>query len=82
MILDSVREHLQHRQECTQPEEKWDPTSTSRLNPHMEFWARTHTPYQLIEPDLCEEAMLVVWDVHHQVLVAVAILEDHIKRLS
>ena len=85
-IFDSLKDDLQHMQDPAQPEEPGQGSaSTSRLDPWSQFqWRMQMTPDHFWSrwQESCEEALRVAWDTHHQVLVAVALLEGHIKRLS
>ena len=88
-ILDLVKEHLWHRWDSGQLEEESRQSPTGTRTPRMpaqaEFHARmqaTYNHYRNMQWDLCEDALAVAWDANNQVLVAVAMLEDHIERPS
>ena len=78
-ILESVKEHLWHRQECAQSLEQWGSANAPRSDPPPEFQMRACAPCKHIEPDSYEEAMAVAQDMHHQVLIVVHLLEDNIE---
>ena len=64
-ILDSVKEHLQHRQECTQSQEKLRqiPAGTTRPEQWAEFHDRVCTTYDHfkdLKEGSCEEALSIV----------------------
>ena len=88
-ILDSVKECLWHRWDSTQLEEESRQSPTSTMTPRMpaqaEFhaWTQaTYDHYQNMWQDSFEDALAVTWDTHCQALVAAAMLESHIERLS
>ena len=81
-ILEFVKEHLQHRQECAQSLEQQESTSALSSDPPPEFQPRTNAPYKHIKPGSYEEALVVVQDVHCQALIMAHLLEDHIEQLG
>ena len=86
-ILGSVKECLQHRQYHAQPEEGLRQTSAGASRPDLqaEFWDQMHAMYDHYK-DLtegsCEEHLAVVCNAYCWALVAAALLEDMIERLS
>ena len=88
-ILEMLKEHLQHRWGPTLLEEEQRQATTSirntRTPAQAEFHARAQVTYDDLRNrhhDTCQEALAVVWDAHHQALVAAVLLEGHIERLS
>ena len=86
-ILDSFKEHLQHRQGPTLLEEpERGSAGMQRLNPQSNFQWRTQAFYDHFwsrQQESWEKALRrVARDAHHQVLVATTLLEAHIERLS
>ena len=68
-ILDSIKEHLQHRWVPAQLEEepKQSPTSTSKKDTQAKFKARTCATYhhfKNMQQDTCKRALAVVRDAH------------------
>ena len=59
-ILESVKEHLWHRWECTKLPEQCNSTSTLSSDPPLEFKPRAHAPYKHTEP----ETMRKPWQWH------------------
>ena len=81
--LDSIKEHLWHKQDTTLPGEEfsWCPTSTPRLT----IAPRTMLTIDWFKDTMwgsCEEALAVARDANWQALVARALLEDKMDRVS
>ena len=86
-ILDCVKECLWHRWDHAQPEERPRQSSAgaSKPDPQAEFWDQMHDTYDHyrdLTEGLFKEALTMVWDVHHWVLVAMALLEEKTEWLS
>ena len=86
-ILDSVKEHLQCRWVPTLPEEElsWHSASTPRHDPQSNHSTRNcaiYCRFRNMKRDSCKETLAVVRDAHWQALVAMALWEDKIERLS
>ena len=86
-ILDSVKECLWCKQLSTQPAEelRQSPASIPRINPQAYFQARNCTTYNRfmdVRWDSCEEVLAIARDAHQRTLVAMALLEDKIERIS
>ena len=86
-ILNSVKECLLHRWEFTWLEEEpgWGSASTSRPDPQSEFQQRvcaTYNHFRDLKEGSCKEALAVAWDTHRWELVAMALLEVKMERLS
>ena len=91
-ILEMLKEHLWHRQGPTQLEEELRQrsmdTRTSRTPAQAEFHDHTQATYDHFahfrdrHQESQEEAIRVARDAHHWALVAAALLEGHIERLS
>ena len=75
-VLDSIKEHLRLRQPPTQPERQQMqlPADTSRTDPHTAFATMNHRTY--------EEMMALARDTWQWALVAAAILEEQMERMS
>ena len=86
-ILDSIKEHLWHKWVPALPGEElsWHPAGTPRHNPQANYSTRNCATYDRFN-DMkwcsCEEALAVVRDNQQQALVAAALLEDKIEKLS
>ena len=88
-ILDSLKECLWHRWGSALPEEEprqgLSGAKTHRTTAQVVFHARPQDKYDHFWnrwQESHEEALRLAQDAHHQVLVATALLEGHIKRLG
>ena len=88
-IIDLLKECLWHRQgpSLLEEEPKQSPigTRTPRTPAQAEFHSWTQETYCWFQnkwQESCQEALRVARDAYHQVLVAAALLEGHIKRLG
>ena len=86
-IIDSIKECLYHRWDCTQLMEEpgWRSTGTSRLDPMSKFQQKNCAAYDHfrdIKEGSCEESLAVAQDAHRQALVAAALLKDKIERVG
>ena len=84
-ILDSLKEHIWHRQSPTQLEETSGHRSRKPAQAEFHSWNMVNWNhfdcYQDRQKELQEEALRVDRDAHHQVLVAATLLEGHIVSL-
>ena len=85
--LDSIKECLQHKQVSTLPgeEPRGSPGIVPRLDPQAKFQAQQCATYHRLRGmkwDSCEEVLAIARDTHWQALVAMALLEDKIERMS
>ena len=85
-ILNSLKEHLQHRWDPTQLEEPgWSSASASRSDPQSKFQLRTQVTSNHFRnrwQESCKENLRLASDAHCQALVATTLLGGHIERLN
>ena len=86
-ILESVKECLWCKQlsALLGLELRWSPASVPRLDLQADFQARNCAAcdrFMDVSWDSCEEALAAARDAHQRVLVAVALLEDKIEKMS
>ena len=67
-ILESVKEHLQCRQEHIQSQEQGDLDRVPRSHPPPKSQPGTHVLHEHIEPESYDEALVVGRDTHYQAL--------------
>ena len=86
-ILETLKEHLWHRQSCTQPESKHR-QRISRTPAQVKFHTQMQAMYDHFgqlrnrQQESWEEALWIVRDAHCQALATVAMLEGHIEQLN
>ena len=86
-ILDSIKEHLWHRQDHAQLDDELRQgfAGVSRPDPQAEYQDRmctTYEHYKDLKEEACGEALAIIWDAHQQALAAIALLDEKIERLS
>ena len=86
-ILDSIKEYLHLKWPPTQLEHEWMqlPANTPQPDPQMTFAAvkcSTYEKFTATNWDLDEEMMALARDTHQWTLVAAAILEEKMERMS
>ena len=85
-VLDSIKEHLWLKQLPTHPEREQMqlPADAPQPNPHMAFAAMNCSTYEFsaMNRETYEEMMALMRDNHQQALVAAAILEEWMERMS